>query len=170
MKYTSAEAAKLLRKFSEELASLQSGEEQSREFLTALGEDPESVRPAYDYADTQRRMDELEGRIRALKHAISVFNTTHTVPGFDMTVDQMLVYLPQLNARCAKLRQMKDKLPKTRESAHSFGRGSAVIDYRYLNYDLEPVRRDYAAASDTLARAQTALDLVNSTETLEFEL
>ena len=64
MKYTSAEAAKLLRQFNDELSSLMNNEEQSRDYLASLGEDPESVRPAYDYADTQRRIDLLEGRAR----------------------------------------------------------------------------------------------------------
>lgn len=168
MKYTSAEAAKLLRQLNDDLTALQTNEEQSRDFLASLGEDPESVRPEYDYSAMQGRQEELERKIRVLKHALNVFNTTHTVPGFDMTIDQMLVYLPQLSSRKAKLWEMKGRLPKTRESACG-GRNGAIIDYRYVNYDLAAVQKDFETAAETLAKAQTALDLVNSTETLELE-
>ena len=68
---TSAEAAKLLKKLNDELNSLSDMEAISREFLAALGEDPESVRPAYDYAETNGRIDELEEKIRILKHSIN---------------------------------------------------------------------------------------------------
>jgi hypothetical protein len=46
-----------------------------------------------------------------------VFNVTHTVPGFDMTIDQILVYIPQLTAKKIKLYEMKTKLPKTRDES-----------------------------------------------------
>ena len=160
---TSAEAAKVLRKLNEELNSVILKESQSKEFLAALGEDPETVRPAYDYADTNEKINVLERKIRLLKHAINVFNTTTVVPKIDMTIDQALVYIPQLTKRCDKLRVMMDKLPKTRESAYTFGRGNAVIDYRYVNYDIEEVMRDYNKYKIELDCAQLQLDLVNST-------
>ena len=45
---TSAEAAKILKKLNEELSSVMRKEEQSKDFLAAMGEDPETVRPKYD--------------------------------------------------------------------------------------------------------------------------
>ncbi|MCM1120912.1 MAG: hypothetical protein NC543_16320 [bacterium] len=163
---TSAEAAKLLRKLNEELDNVLFMEEQSREFSAALGEDVESVRPAYDYATTQERIRELEEKIRRLKHAISVFNLTQEVPGFGMTIDQMLVYIPQLSRRKAKLYGMQQCLPKQRKQA-GYGGGVQVIDYSYANYDIERVRADYERAAEELSQAQTALDLVNTTSKLE---
>ena len=49
MKYTSAEANKLLKKLNDEYAALLDREKRSREFRAAMGEDIESVRPAYHY-------------------------------------------------------------------------------------------------------------------------
>ena len=92
MKYTSAEAAKLLRKLNDERQNLLSHETQVCEFVASLGEDPESVRPEYDYEKTQAEINETEKKIIKVKHAINVFNSTHKVPDFDMTVDEMLVY------------------------------------------------------------------------------
>ena len=44
-----------------------------------------------------------EEEIRKLKHALNVFNASNKVPGFEMTVDEMLVYLPQLSREKNKL-------------------------------------------------------------------
>ena len=45
-----------------------------------------------------------------------------------------------------------------------------VIDYTYANYVPEDARAAYVEVADRLADAQTALDLVNSTVTMEIEL
>lgn len=94
MKYTSAQANKLLKKLNDEYSALLDKEQRSWDFRAAMGEDIESVRPAYDYAKTQARLEELEGTIRRLKHAINLFNTTQVVDGFGITIDEMLVYIP----------------------------------------------------------------------------
>jgi hypothetical protein len=169
MKYTSAEAAKLLRRLSEEHDMLTELERQSRTFVAAVSEDPESVRPKYDFAEVQAKLAELEGKIRRVKHALNIFNSTHLVPGFDMTIDQMLVYIPQLSQRKQKLREMAGVLPKTRVASRMMS-GSGIIDYTYANYDVAAAEAAAAAASEELARAQTALDKVNTTETMEIEI
>lgn len=166
MRMTSAEAAKLLRKLNDEQASLLAKEENCRQFLASVGEDVEACRPAYDYAETQAMLQDLEDQIRTLKHALNVFNVTTVVPGFDMTIDEMLVYIPQLTRAKAKLNTMKQVLPKTREMSY----GSQIIDYRYANYDIAAVEADYDKITDELSRAQTALDKVNSIETFQVEL
>ena len=162
-KITSAEASKILKKLNEELNSVMRKEEQSKDFLAALGEDPETVRPKYDYADTSKKIAEIETKIRLLKHSINVFNTTTIVPEINMTIDQALIYIPQLSKKCNKLWEMMNKLPKTRENAAMYGRGNSIIDYRYINYDVDEVKRDYYWWKNELDVAQLQLDLVNST-------
>ena len=169
MKATSAEAAKILRQLRDELSTVLRRESNTSSFLAALGEDVESARPEYDYAETQSAAAALEEKIRKVKHAINVFNTVTQVPGFDMTIDEMLVYLPQLTDRVSKLSSMKDALPKTREVT-GYSRTGNVIDYRYANYDIARAAADYTAAAELLAKAQTALDLVNSTAQLELPI
>ena len=169
MQYTSAQAAKILRRLNEEHIALLNMEQQSKDFLASVGEDPESVRPDYDYAATQAKLAELEQKIRRVKHAISVFNTTTLVPEFGMTVDQLLVYIPQLSQRKIKYSDMMSKLPKARETGAAYTRGN-IIDYRYANYDISAAEKDYSEAADTLGRAQTALDVVNNTLTMEIDL
>ena len=167
MKYTSAQANKLLKKLNDEYSALLDKEQRSRDFRAAMGEDIESVRPAYDYAKTQARLEELEGAIRRLKHAINRFNTTQVVDGFGITIDEMLVYIPQLTKRKSKLLEMKSRLPKERVE-EQYGRQSNIIDYTYTNYDLAAVEADYEKTSDELSRAQLALDTVISGIPLNF--
>lgn len=169
MKMTSAQAAKLLRQLNDELNALQRRETSTKTFLASLGEDVESVRPVYDYAEMQQEQIELEAKIRKLKHSLNIFNTTTIIPEFEMTIDEMLVYLPQLSMRKGKLSDMADALPKEREST-GYGRGSNIIDYRYANYDIDKVNADYNEVSDELAKAQTALDYINSTKEFEVEI
>ena len=45
-----------------------------------------------------------------------------------------------------------------------------MIDYCYANYDIAAAKADYERVSEELATIQTALDLVNSTATMEIEL
>ena len=168
MKCTSAEAAKLLRKLNDEYNALLLKEEQSKSFLAAMGEDVESVRPQYDYAETQRKLSELEDKIRKLKHSINLFNANFLIADFNMTIDEMLIYIPQLTKRKTKLYEMKSKLPKTREDDR-YGRHSNIIDYRYSNYDIDAVTEDYLKVADQLAKAQTALDVVNNTQYFEID-
>ena len=171
MKYTSSEANKLLRKLNEEMVSLCSMEEKISTFRAIVGEDPESVRPEYDYRAVQEALDELDRKIRVVKHAVNQFNLEHVVPGFDMTVDQMLVYIPQLSLRKRKLSGMARRLPKERQDCIYSGRNAApVVEYTYANYDVKAAKADLDAVSDELARAQTALDVLNNTELIETDL
>lgn len=169
MKITSAEANKLLKKLNDEYAALLNRELRSKEFNAAMGEDVESVRPEYDYGEVQTSLKLLEAKIRRVKHALNIFNTTSVVEGFDMTVDEMLIYIPQLTKRKAKLADMNSKLPKERV-ADTFGRSGSIIDYVYTNYDLDKVREDYEAVTDELSRAQLALDILNNSAQIEVEI
>lgn len=171
MKYvvTSAEASKMLKKLLEEKNILLANERQSCLFNASLGEDVESVRPVYDYEETQRALDSCNRKIRALKHAINRFNISQTVGDSDMTIDQALVYIPQLTEMRSRLYDMQSRLPKQRTSVGGIG-SNTVIDYRYTNYSVEKAKEDYIQASDELRMIQTALDVVNTTIKMEFDL
>ncbi len=167
MLITSAKAAKMLRQLNDELHTLQVREGKTKTFVAALQEDIESVRPKYNFKEMRDAQAEVERKIRKLKHALNVFNTTTVVLDFDMTIDEMLVFLPQLNKQCSLLSGMRDAMPKVRVSSGYSG-NSAILDYQYTNYDIEEANKLYIELSDILAKAQTALDLINST--VEFEI
>lgn len=165
MKYNSAQAAKLLSKLQQDFDQLAVFEANAKTFLASVGEDPESVRPEYDYKATKKELDALSAKIRKVKHAINAFNTTTVVPEFGITIDELLVYIPQLSAKKAKLRDMADTLPKTREN--NYGK-SNIIDYRFANYDIKQVKKDLDAVTEELSKAQLALDTIN--HSVEFDI
>lgn len=166
MKYSSAEAAKILRKLNEDQAALKEKEDKSSVFIVAIEEDVDSVRPAYNYEDVNAKLEELEKKVRIVKHAINTFNLTTEVPGFGMTVDQMLVYIPQLSEKKRRLAKMAARLPKERCNSSGYG-NKTIVEYQYANYDIEQAEKDLTVVSDELARAQTALDVVNNTPAIE---
>lgn len=168
MIYTCAEAAKVLRKLNEDLKVLRAKEVKGYRFTAAVDEDLESARPVYDYLQTQEEQRRIEARIRKVKHAINSFNISTVIPEFGMTVDEMLVYIPQLSERKKKLTEMASFLPKERVS--NGYQATKIIEYTYTNYDLEKAAEDLTLVSDELARAQTALDVINNQGQLELEL
>lgn len=171
MKYTvtSAEASKMLKKILEEKNIVLAKERQSSVFNASLGEDVDSVRPVYDYEETQKTLEFFDRKIRALKHAINCFNASQTVGDTGMTIDQVLVYIPQLTEMRTRLYDMQNRLPKQRTSVGGIG-SNTVIDYRYANYSVEKAKEDYTRVSDELRKVQTALDVVNTTVKMEIEL
>ena len=167
MKYTSSQAVKLLRKLNDDYNALLKKEEMSKDFLVSLGENPDSIRPEYDFCTVQRDLEKLEKKIREVKHALNVFNATTIIPEFGITIDEMLVLIPQLSKRKQKLSAMRGRLPKMREQG--FSRSSAMVEYRYLNYEVSQVEVEYERAVEMLSKAQMALDLANNASTLEID-
>ena len=168
MKVTSAQANKMLKKVMEEYEALKLRESQTKDFLASINENPDSIRPKYDFLATQEALESFEKKIRKMKHAINVFNSTTVVEGFGITVDEMLILIPQLTKAKAKLSEMKARLPKMREKPTGYMQ-NAVIDYRYINYDVEEAERKYKEVSEALSNAQLALDNVNSSVEFEFD-
>ena len=165
MKVTSAQANKLLKKLQASYEDVCAKENKSYRYVAAVTEDADSVKPAYDFAKTQKRKEDICAQIRRLKHSINVFNTTTVIPEFGITVDEALVYLPQLRAVVQKYDEMRSYLPKERISGYS---SSTIIEYKYTNYDVLEAEEKYNEAASKLTALQLALDVVNST--VEFEI
>ena len=169
MKYTSAEANKLLKSIQGRINDITRKEDLTSSFRVASGEDVESLRPQYDFAATQEELASLEEKARVVKHVINTFNLTHTLPGFDgLTIDQALVFIPQVMNRISKLRSMSGVLPKQRiidrYSSANF------VDYQVSNYDIEEAEQAYIKAKELLASLHLALDTVNTTETMDIDI
>lgn len=167
MKVNSQLANKMLKKIVEEYEALKLNESQSKDFLATMNENPDSIRPKYDFTKTQEELYAYEEKIRKIKHTLNRFNVNTIIPEFNITIDEMLILIPQLTKQKSKLGAMKDRLPKMRERVVGYA-SSGVIDYRYINYDTCAVQKEYTEVSEKLTKAQLALDKVNTT--IEFEL
>lgn len=168
MKCTSAEANKMLRKLFDDHNDLIKKEVDARIFKAATVENLEDARPEYDYTSVQQALAGIETQIRAIKHAINVFNLTQEIPETGMTIDQALVYIPQLSQRKQKLSEMKQQQKKKRDEGYQTN--SHFIEYIYTNYDPDQAAADYNKVADELARIQNALDLINNTVPFDIEL
>ena len=164
MKYTSAQANKLLKSLNSERNMIISQEDLSRSFVASINEDPEKIRPQYDFQETRKQLEEVERKIRLVKHALNVFNSTTVIEG--MTIDEALVYIPQLTARKQKLEMMQNVLPIQRQSSY----GTNIIDYVYANYDVELAKAEYVKTEAELTKIQLALDTVNNSEDYLIEI
>ena len=160
MLVTSAEANKYLKKLLREHSELLEDEKKRSSFIAAIEEDIEEVRPGYDFQAVQDRLEEIESQIRDVKHSISIFNCHTTIPGYDITIDQMLVRIPQISARIAKLGKMSGRLGKMR--INSIPGAGNHIEYQHANYDVAQAKAAYDDACNELAKCHLALDKVNN--------
>ena len=167
MKLTSAEANKLIKQIREEINLIETQEKNGYRFVAATIEDPEEVRPKYSYAETAAELDAREDRIRRIKHALNVFNASTKPDGLEMTIDELLVWLPQVRDRLRKLAVMLGGPEKERIT--NSGRTS-IIEYEYANYDYAQVRRDFDELTEKKNKALTALDVTNNTLAFEVEI
>lgn len=79
-----------------------------------------------------------------------------------------VIKMAQLNKRKSVLDQMRKQLPKAREEQRSYMSRNTVPEYRYINYDLELIKKEYEAVSKTIMEMQMALDKYN--QTVQFEV
>ena len=165
-KVSPAAVARRINALREELSDLERYEKEASSFTCTVGEDKEKLRPTYDYEGTQKRYNEITKEIRKLRHAMNVFNTSTMVPGFDMSVDQLLVYLPQLRERKKSLKEMKSMPLNGRKLTGYYGHAA---EYAYCNFDVQKAIEDYRATVEEYARAHNALDYVNATGEIEVD-
>ena len=165
---TSAYVNKMLKSLEEDKVFWVNKEAASSTYVAAINEEP--VVPEYDYTEVAATIAALDEKIAIIKHALNVINATAKVQVGDteMSIDTILIKMAQLNKRKAVLDQMRKQLPKTREEQHSYMSRNAVPEYRYINYDLDLIKKEYEAVSKTIMEMQMALDKYN--QTVQFEV
>ena len=168
-KMTSAYANKMIRSLEEDKAFWVNKEAASSTYVASINEEP--VIPEYDYLEVAATIAELDEKIAIIKHALNLTNATAkvSVGEKEMSIDTILIKMAQLNKRKAVLDQMRKQLPKAREEQTYVSR-NVVPEYRYINYDLELVKKEYEAVSKTIMEMQMALDKYNQTVQFEVEI
>ena len=165
---TSAYANKMLRSLEEDKAFWVNKEATSSTYVVAINEDP--VVPEYDYAEVAATIAEIDEKIAIIKHALNVTNATARVQVGDaeMSIDTILIKMAQLNKRKAVLDVMRKQLPKARVEQHAYMSRNAVPEYKFINYDLELIKKEYESVSVKIMEMQMALDKYN--QTVQFEV
>lgn len=163
---TSASANKLIKSLEDQKNYLLSLEASSSVYILAEGEQAEP--PHYDYSATSEEVNRINQQVRKLKHAINVFNTTTILEPLDITIDEALIKMAQLNHRKLQLDTMRKRLPKERQAV-PFTRTN-IIEYQYVNYDIGQVATDYNRLCEEIMEIQLALDTCNQTKTFDVDL
>ena len=165
---TSAYANKMLRSLEEDKAFWVNKEATSSTYVVAINEEP--VVPEYDYAEVAATIAEIDEKIAIIKHALNVTNATAKVQVGDaeMSIDTILIKMAQLNKRKAVLDVMRKQLPKARVEQHAYMSRNAVPEYKFINYDLELIKKEYETVSVKIMEMQMALDKYN--QTVQFEV
>ena len=164
MKYTSASANKLVKLLEDKKAYLLQQERNDSTYV--LADDEKEEIPAYEFRETNEKIDEIDSKIRKLKHALNVFNSTTVLP-VGITIDEALVEMAQLNNKLPRLDMMRNAKTKTRMSGYNAGRRD-VAEYQYLNYDPKEVETVHEKDLRRVQQLQLALDKIN--QTVEFEV
>lgn len=167
-KMTSAYANKMLKSLEEDKAFWVNKEETSSTYVVANNEEP--VVPEYDYVQVANTIAEIDEKIAVIKHALNVANATAkvVVGDIEMSIDTILIRMAQLNKRKNILDVMRKRLPKAREEQRSYMSRNTVPEYRYINYDLDLIKKEYESVSKTIMEMQMALDRYN--QTVQFEV
>jgi hypothetical protein len=167
---TSAYANKMLRSLEEDKNYWLNKEETSCTYVAAVNEEP--VIPEYNYAEVAANISEIDKKIAVIKHALNVANATAKVKVADteMSIDTILIKMAQFNRRKTILDEMRKRLPKDREEQRAYMSKNSVPEYRYINYDLEQVKKDYDYVSKTIMEMQMAIDHYNQTVKFEVDI
>ena len=160
---TSSEANKMLAKLAIDKETVLSDEAEKRTFRAAIQEDPEKLRPDYSFSVTQEKIDSINRRVMEIKHKLNLFNA-NTVVYNGLTIDQVLVRMPQLQHQKAKLQRMMLVSEKSRA-----GIIGNIIDYTYANYYPKEAKKAFNEVSIEIDQMQLALDTVNNTQKFEID-
>lgn len=163
---TSAGANKKIKKLQEEKEYLLKIEKESSTYIVTDGHNIDP--PEYDYKKTQEKIREIDYKICKIKHAINNFNTETELPDLNITLDQGLIRLSQLNKEKDRFDEMRKRLPKSRRQ-DMYGSSSHLVEYVYINYSIDDVNNDYDKISDEIIAIQMAIDVVNQTKYIEIE-
>ena len=165
---TSAYANKILKSLEENKAYWVNKEVESSTYVVAINEDP--VVPEYDYTEVSSIIDEIDEKIAVIKHALNVTNATAMVfvGDVEMSIDTILIKMAQLNKRKSVLDVMRKQLPKARVEQRAYMSRNSVPEYKYINYDLELIKKEYENVSMKIMEMQMAVDQYN--QTVQFEV
>ena len=167
MKATSASANKMIRKLNEDKEFWVNKEINACVYTAATEEEP--VIPDYSYPEVSAKIAEIDEKILSIRHALNVNNASNQIRVGErtMTVDMILIRMAQLNNRKFMLDKMRKREPKKRLEARQYSQKKTVIEYEYVNYDLEEVKADYEKIDAEIEALQLALDRYNQTVEIE---
>ncbi len=159
MKKSPTMLMKELKYIKEKIAELHKADLQdSVEGVSSLKDEPQLS--TYSYEENRNAIKELREREETIHRALSIFNLTTKVPGFDLTVSEGLLRLGQLRSEVDVL--------STLASRHQV-RKVNNYDFRYEKccYDVAKAKEDLAVLREERTALQVAIDRLNLTSDID---
>ena len=125
------------------------------------GEDPSAKKPEYDYVETWNQLMEYDDSIRSVKHAINSFSVSRYVPEYDMTLDELEMYLEDLDRRFNTLKELGDAHPIKRTIVNR------SVRHTIANYDLKQARKDSERLDDERRKVRRIISEIKESEVFE---
>lgn len=160
MKMCNSEAMKAVKELEEKKKNLIYNEDNRSRISYKEGE--EKVLNNYNYAETRKAVAEIDERIRKIKHALAVCNSTAVIDDFGITIGEALVYLAQLNTEYRQLDNLS-RFPKLARRITANG----VLEYTECLYDPEEVTKNLEALHAKICKLQVSIDRANLTNYIE---
>ena len=160
MKVCIAEAMKLIKDLEEEKDMLVYGE--NRRCTVSYKEGEEKVLPDYNYAATRKRIAELDGEVRRIKHIISKANCEILLDGFGISICEGLILLAQYRKEYDRLSRLAAKDQVTRRITPN-----GVLEYTECLYDVKQAAQAQKDLNVTIGKLQVAIDRANLVNEIE---
>ena len=127
------------------------------------GEDSSAKKPEYDYEETWNQLMEFDDSIRSAKHTINSFSVSHYVPEYNMTLDELEMYLEDLDRRFNTLKELGDAHPIKRTIVNR------SVRHTIANYDLKQARKDSERLDDECRKVRRIISEIKESEVFENE-
>lgn len=160
MRMCHTEAMKEIRELEERKARLLDKERMESEVSYKEGE--EKILPDYSYEQTRRELDELDGKIRAIRTILAKSNCNTVLEDFGISIGEGLVMLAQMNNAFCQLARLAEKQQISRRITVG-----GVLEYSECVYDVKQATADLEALRKRISALQIAIDRANLTTMVE---
>ena len=127
------------------------------------GEDPSAKKPEYDYEETRDQLKYFDDSVRLAKHTINSFSVSRYVPEYNMTLDELEMYLEDLDRRFNTLKELGEANPIKRTIVNR------SVRHTIANYDLKQARKDSERLDDERRKVRRIISEIKKSEEFENE-
>ena len=146
-----------------ERRELLKAEKKACSYKVMEGEDPSAKKPEYDYEETKNQLKEFDDSVRLVKHTINSFSVSRYVPEYNMTLDELEMYLEDLDRRFNTLKELGDAHPIKRTIVNR------SVRHTIANYNLKQARKDSERLDDERRKVRSIISEIKKSEEFENE-
>jgi hypothetical protein len=123
-----------------------------------------AIEPEFYVFDLTNDIYLLQEKIRYIRNLIAKLNSTTTVPEFNKTLGECIVWLGQSKDELGRLRAFSNKQTKTRSTSYS-----GEVEYTEITYDIKEIKNWYSIVDKRISELQMAIDRCNLNPVVEID-